>query len=74
MKPVKLYEGTLFECQMIQNLLENEGIESQLNHEIIGTRGGNMYRPAGGVMVIVSDDNYDKAKRIVNEYEKSCKE
>lgn len=73
MKPVKLYEGTLFECQMIQNVLENEGIESQLNHEIIGTRGGNIYRPAGGVIIIVSDDNYDKAKRIVNELKNHVK-
>jgi len=74
MRIVELYEGTLFECQMIKNLLENEGIESNLNNEIIGTSGGNIYRPAGGVKIIVSDDNYDKAKMIVNEFEKSRKE
>ena len=71
---MELYEGTLFECQMIKNLLENEGIESNLNNEIIGTSGGNIYRPAGGVKIIVSDDNYDKAKMIVNEFEKTRKE
>ncbi|PKP30158.1 MAG: hypothetical protein CVT99_14495 [Bacteroidetes bacterium HGW-Bacteroidetes-16] len=74
MRIVELYEGTLFECQMIKNLLENEGIESNLNNEIIGTSGGNIYRPAGGVKIIVSDDNYDKAKMIVNEFEKTRKE
>jgi hypothetical protein len=74
MRIVELYEGTLFECQMIKNLLENEGIESSLNNEIIGTSGGNIYRPAGGVKIIVSDDNYDKAKMIVNEFEKTRKE
>jgi hypothetical protein len=73
MKLVKLYEGTLFECQMIKNLLENEGIESDLNNEIIGTRGGNIFRQEGGVKIIVTDDNYDKARRIVNEFEKSRK-
>jgi hypothetical protein len=73
MKLVELYEGTLFECQMIKNLLENEGIESDLNNEIIGTRGGNIFRQEGGVKVIVTDDNYDKARRIVNEFEKSRK-
>jgi hypothetical protein len=73
MKLVKLYEGTLFECQMIKNLLENEGIESDLNNEIIGTRGGNIFRQEGGVKVIVTDDNYDKARMIVNEFEKSRK-
>ena len=74
MKHVELYEGTLFECQMIKNLLENEGIESNLNNEIIGTRGGNLFRSAGGVKIIVSDDNYDKAKKIVDEFEKSRKD
>ena len=74
MKLVELYEGTLFECQMIKNLLENEGIESNLNNEIIGTGGGNIFRQAGGVKIIVSDDNYDKARMIVNEFEKSRKD
>ena len=74
MRLVELFEGTLFECQMIKNLLDEEGIESDLNNEIIGTRGGNSYRPAGGVKIIVSDDNYEKAKMIVNEFEKSLKE
>jgi hypothetical protein len=73
MKLVELYEGTLFECQMIKNLLENEGIESDLNNEIIGTRGGNIFRQEGGVKVVVTDDNYDKARMIVNEFEKSRK-
>ena len=74
MKLVELYEGTLFECQMIKNILENEGIESDLNNEITGTRGGDMFRSAGGVKIIVSDKNYDKAKAIVNEFEKSRKD
>jgi transcription antitermination factor NusA-like protein len=73
MKLVELYEGTLFDCHMIKNLLENEGIESILNNEIIGTRGGNVFGPAGEVKIIVSDDNYDKAKMIVDEFEKSRK-
>jgi hypothetical protein len=74
MKLVELYEGTLFECQMIKNLLEAEGIESGLNNEIIGTRGGNVFRPAGGVKIIVPEDNYEKAKMIVDEFEKSRKD
>jgi hypothetical protein len=71
MKLVELFEGTLFDCQMIKHLLEKEGIESMLNNEIIGTRGGNVFRPAGGVKIIVSDDNYDKAKMLVDEFEKN---
>jgi NADH:ubiquinone oxidoreductase subunit D len=73
MKIVELYEGTLFECQMIKNLLENEGIESQLTDEIIGSRAGAAWRTAGGVRIIVSDEFYDKARMVVNEFEKSRK-
>jgi hypothetical protein len=73
MKLLELYDGTLFECQMIKDLLENEGIDSDLKDEIIGTRGGYMWRPAGGVKVIISDEDYDKAKKILNKFEESRK-
>ena len=71
MKLIEIYEGTLFQAQMVRNLLENEGIESFLKDEIIGTRGGEAWRPAGGVRVIVSDQDYNKAKVIIDEYNKS---
>lgn len=76
MKLVELYDGTLFECQMIRNLLENEGIESSLKDEIIGTvgGGGGVFRPGFGVKVIVSDENFEKAKTIVNDFEKARKD
>ena len=73
MKLVELYDGTLFECQMLKNLLENEGIDSNLKDEIIGTRGGGLWRPAGSVKVIISEENYDKAKMIVRKFEESRK-
>jgi len=73
MKLVELYDGSLFECQMIINLLENEGIESNLKDEIIGTRSP-VWVPGGGVKVFVSDLDYDKARLIVNEFEKSRKD
>lgn len=74
MKIVELFEGTLFECQMIKNLLENEGIESQLTDEIIGSRAGAAWRTAGGVRIIVSDEFYEQAKMVVDEFEKSRKD
>jgi len=72
MKLIELYDGTLFECQMIKNLLENNGIESSLKDEIIGSRSG-AWRPGGSVKVIVSDLEYAKAQIIVEEFEKSRK-
>ena len=74
MRLVEIYEGTLFECEMIKNLLENEGIESNIKDEIIGTRAGNVWSPTGRVKIIIADDNYVKAKSIVSEFEKSRKD
>ncbi|MEA5006891.1 hypothetical protein SDC9_176923 [bioreactor metagenome] len=70
MKAIEIYDGTLFDCQMIRNILEIEGVESFLKDEIIGTRSYG-WRPEGGVKVVVSDSDYEKAKLIVDEYEKS---
>lgn len=69
MKLIEIYDGSLFEAQMIQNLLENAGIESVLKDEIIGTRGAG-WRPGGGVKVVVADTDYARARQIVEEYEK----
>lgn len=33
MKLVEIFEGTLFQSQMVKNLLENEGIESFLKND-----------------------------------------
>lgn len=71
MRLVELYEGNLFECQMIKNLLENEGIETVIHDEIIGSRAGGLMRPAGGVRLMVSDENFERAVLVVREFEKT---
>ena len=73
MKLIEIYEGTLFEAQMVKNLLENEGVDCSLKDEIIGYRGGEIWRPAGGVKVVVSDLDYEKARLVVKEYENFSK-
>lgn len=70
MKLVELYNGSLFECQMIKNFLENAGIESFLKDEIIGT-SNPAWSPGGDVRIIVSDLDFDRAKLIVKNYETS---
>ena len=74
MKLLQLYHGALFACYMIKNLLENEGIESMIQDEVIGSRGGSVWRPAGGVRLVVSDEYYDKALSVVRAFEASQKE
>ena len=72
MKIIEIFEGDLFHAQMVKNLLENDGIESFLKDEIIGTRS-SVWRPNGGVRVMVSDTDYDKAKLMVDEFERNLK-
>jgi hypothetical protein len=69
MKIIEIFEGTLFEAQMVKNLLENEGIESFLKDEIIAR--SPVYRGGSGVKVMISELDYEKAKLVINEYEKS---
>ena len=52
MKLIEIFEGNLFQAQMVKNLLENEGIESFLKDEIIAR--SPIFRPAGGVRVMIS--------------------
>jgi hypothetical protein len=34
-------------------------------------REGETYGQAGGVKIVIADDNYEKAKTIISEFEKS---
>ncbi|HPD95768.1 MAG: DUF2007 domain-containing protein [Bacteroidales bacterium] len=73
MELVVVFDGTLFQAQMVKNLLENEGIEAYLKDELIGSKSFG-WNPTGGVKVVVADLNYSKARTIVEEYEKSSED
>ncbi len=68
MRIVELYNGNLFECTMLKNILENEGIETFIKDELIGTRSA-VWSPGGGVRLMVGDDNYEAARKIVEAFE-----
>jgi hypothetical protein len=72
---VEIFAGTAWEVALVQSLLANAEIQTFLKDEINGrlvpwviASGG-----AGSVKVIVSNLDYDKAKIIVEEYEKNKK-
>jgi hypothetical protein len=68
---VEIYSGTDWQAQMVKNLLENEGINCYITNEIIGTIAPWYITPgAGSVSVVVSSFDYQRAKAIVDEYEK----
>ena len=72
MKPIEIFNGNPFQAQMVKNLLENEGVESFLKDEIMAR--SPIFRPEGGVKVMISDLDYEKAKLVVDEYERSQRE
>ncbi len=79
MKPKKqselaeVYSGSPWQVEMVRSLLENAGIQAFLKDEFAGTISPWLTAPggAGSVKVIVSALNYDEAKEIVAEFEKT---
>ncbi len=72
-EPIEIFSGTIWEAELLKSLLENEEIEAFLKDEITGTLAP-WYTAAGGmgsVKVIVSTLDFDKAKTIVEEFEKN---
>jgi len=75
-EPVEIFAGTAWQTAMVKSLLENSEIEAFLKDEIVGTLSPWWTAPggAGSVKVLVSNLDYDKAKIIVDEYQKNLKE
>lgn len=73
--PVEIFMGIAWEAEMVKNLLENEGIESYIKDDIIGTLAPFYTTPGlGSVKLVVSSDDYDKASMLVAEFQESRKE
>ncbi len=75
-KSVEIFNGAIWQAQMVKNLLENAGIEAFLQDEVIGSlnfpwasSGG-----AGVVKLMISNVDYEKALPIVEEYENNLEE
>jgi hypothetical protein len=60
---------------MVKTLLEDSNIEAFIQDEIMGTLNPWWTAPggAGAVRVFAAAENYDKAKRIVKDYEQNLK-
>jgi hypothetical protein len=71
--PVEVFSGSIWEAEMVKNLLESAGIETFLRDENTGTLAPWYTAPGGmgSVKVIVSSADCDNAVLIVTEYEKN---
>jgi len=71
-KPVQVFAGTAMQAQLLKSLLENAEIDAYLKDEFTGiitpfhTAGGT-----GAVKVFVSSMDYEKARMVVEEFERN---
>jgi hypothetical protein len=68
-----VFAGTSLEAAMVKSLLENAEIQAFLKDEIYGTLEPWVVAPggAGAVKVIISSADAERAKQVVDEYEKN---
>jgi len=73
---IEIFAGTMWQAGMVKSLLENAEIEAYLTDEIMGALYPWYTAPggAGSIKVFVSSQDFDNAKRIVNDFEKNLKE
>lgn len=71
--PVEVFDGNDWDASMVKSLLENAEIESFIKDEKMGVlapwnvAGGG----AGSVKIFVSNADYEKAKEVIEQYEKA---
>ena len=74
-EPVVVFSGTIWEAEVVKSLLENAEIETFLLDEFTGTlapwytAGGG----AGSVRVVVAERDSEKARTVVEEFERNIK-
>nr|WP_294896734.1 DUF2007-related protein [uncultured Pedobacter sp.] len=69
-KPIEVFAGQLWQATMIQNILEDNGIQVFLENELMGTVAP--WRVVAGgfnpVKVIVSNTDYEQAVKLIEEF------
>jgi hypothetical protein len=72
---IEVFVGTSMDAEIVRSLLEDSDIKTFLKDDNMGTiapwhvsAGG-----AGAVKIIINSNDYDKAKLIIEKYEKSKK-
>jgi hypothetical protein len=71
--PVEIFDGNDWEASMVKSLLDNAEIESFLKDSSMGVLAPWNVVPggAGPVKIYVSSLDYDKAKEVIEQYEKA---
>ena len=71
-EPVEVFAGTTWQAELLKSLLEDSGIEAFIIDEIMGTLNPWWTGPGGfgSVKVFVSTQDLDKAKPVVEKFQK----
>ena len=71
--PVEIFDGNDWEASMVKSLLDNAEIESFTKDENMGVLAPWNVSPggAGSVKIFVSNVDYERAKEVVEQYEKA---
>ncbi len=69
---IEIFSGTLWEAEMVKNLLQEANVESFLNNSL---HNSYAYNPiiASGVKVMIFESEAEKARKIVDNYCKNLK-
>jgi hypothetical protein len=75
-KPVEIYCGNPWQVGIVKSLLEDSGIKVYMQDAIMGTLNPWWTAPggAGAIRLFISDIDYERAKEIVDKYERNLKE
>ncbi|MFV0545563.1 MAG: DUF2007-related protein [Bacteroides sp.] len=63
-KSVEVFSGSSWEAEIIKGLLESNGIRSVVKDGILGTLAPYI---APAVSLLVTEEDYEEAQRIINE-------
>ena len=64
---IKVFEGNLWEAQLIKGLLESNEIDSMIEDDTMGAITSPYLNAGGDVKVLVNDDDVERAKLVIAE-------
>lgn len=75
-KSTVVYAGNIIEAGMVKSFLESADIKAYLQDEFQGMVVPWITSPAGmgAIKVVVSSEDYEKAKQLVDEYEQNIQQ
>ena len=61
----EVFEGSLWEAELVKGLLQAEKVECMLRDETLGAVTSPYLTSGGNVKILVNDEDYQRASRIV---------